>query len=50
MKKSFFRLERAFSAVLLIAFVSVFTISCSDDEMAAPKPDKTIVELAQATP
>ena len=50
MKKIFNLHARAISALFMIVLVSGFTISCSDDEMAAPKPDKNIVELAQATP
>jgi len=41
---------RVISALMSLFLVAGISVSCSDDEMAAPKPDKTIVELAQNTP
>ena len=50
MKHTLIHPFRSLTALIMAATVTLTSISCSDDEMAAPKPDKTIVELAQATP
>ncbi|MFM7327935.1 MAG: fasciclin domain-containing protein [Bacteroidota bacterium] len=50
MKQSLLHPFRSMTAFMMVAIVMLTAISCSDDEMATPKPDKTIVELAQATP
>ncbi|MFM8347536.1 MAG: fasciclin domain-containing protein, partial [Bacteroidota bacterium] len=50
MKQTLLHPFRSMTAFMMVAIVMLTAISCSDDEMATPKPDKTIVELAQATP